>query len=94
MSTCVSKRRLRVQTLLAIAIVAVAAVVFYFLQNWRMAVGGEIAVSKLFWLAYAVLYWYVLPVLMMGDGRAHLEIRRLYAIFFANMACAVSLNCR
>jgi len=86
MSTCVSEHRLRVETLLAIAIVAVAAAVFYFLQNRRMAAGGEIAVSKLFWLAYAILYWYVLPALIMRDGRAHLEIRRLYAIFFANMA--------
>src|SRR5260370_19158891 len=86
MSTCVSERRLRVETLLAIAIVAVAAAVFYFLQNRRMAAGGEIAVSKLFWLAYAILYWYVLPVLIMRDGRVRLEIRRLYAIFLANMA--------
>jgi hypothetical protein len=86
MSSCVSKRRLRIETLLAIAVVAVAAVAFYFLQNRRMAAGGEIAVSKLFWLAYAILCWYVLPVLIVRDGRAHVEIRRLYAIFFADMA--------
>src|SRR5260370_30423597 len=86
MSTCVSERRLRVETLLAIAIVAVAAAVFYFLQNRRMAAGGEIAVPKLFWLAYAILYWHVLPALIIRDGRAHLQIRRLYALFFANIA--------
>src|SRR5258708_3634175 len=86
MSTGVSEHRLRIETLPSIAIVAVAAAVFYFLQNRRMAAGGEIAVSKLFWLAYAILYWYVLPALIVRDGRAHPEIRRLYAIFFANMA--------
>ena len=86
MSTYVFEGRLRVEALLAMSIVAAAAAVFYFRQNRRAAAGGKIAIPKLFWLAYAILYWYVLPVLIMRDYRAHLEIRRLYAIFFANMA--------
>lgn len=68
------------------AILSMAAAGFYSLQSSRMAAGGAIAVSKLFWLAYAILYWYVLPVLIMRDSRVQGEIRRVFAIFFANMA--------
>jgi hypothetical protein len=79
-------QRLRVETLGSIALVSLAAGGFYFMQSRQMAVGGEIAVSKLLWLAYAILYWYILPVLIMRDGRTQAPIRRLFAIFFVNMA--------
>src|SRR5438445_10778963 len=85
MITC-GMQRLRVETLGSIVIVSLAAGGFYFMQSRQMAVGGEIAVSKLLWLAYAILYWYILPVLIMRDGRTQTPIRRLYAIFFVNMA--------
>src|SRR5262245_64544857 len=85
MSICVSRRRLQIDFTVAGLTVSLAAAAFYFVQSRRMAVGGEIAISKLLWLAYAILYWYILPALIARDGRAQPAIRRLYAAFLLNM---------
>ncbi len=61
------------------------AAVFYYVQNSGYAPGGAIALSKLVWLAYALLFWYVLPTLFFFDGRVNPGLRRVYLVFLANM---------
>lgn len=61
-------------------------VLFYQAQNQAWALGGEIAIPKLLWLAYALLFWFLLPPLIAADSRIDGRLRRMYAIFFYNMA--------
>lgn len=92
MSICVSRRRLRVEFAVAALLVSLAAAAFYLVQSRRMAVGGDIAVSKVLWLAYTILYWYILPALLARDDRLQPEIRRLYSVFLVNMMLRAALE--
>ena len=64
-----SDRRLRGATWVTLATLLAAALGFYWLQNHYRPVGGEISWPKLFWLAYAIFLWFLLPILEIG--RAH-----------------------
>jgi hypothetical protein len=59
---------------------------FYYWQNSGQALGGSIALPKLFWLAYALWFWYFLPLLIVADQRICPQIRQNYWIFWVNMA--------
>ncbi len=83
MWTCGSKQ-LRGLLWAALGLLGVAAVIFHGLQNAPHAVGGAIALPKLLWLALALWFWYVLPLLFVLDARLR-PTRALHALFAANM---------
>lgn len=69
MSTWFSEHRLPLVALSAVAGVAIASVAFHVLQNRMAWTGGGIAWSKSMWLGCAILFWFVLPALLMRDTR-------------------------
>lgn len=87
-----SERTLRRAAWTAFALVALAAVAFYAVQNALRPVGGEIALVKLLWLASAVLLWGVLPLLLLADARLGTSLRRAFAVLAALMAARVALE--
>ncbi len=64
-----SDRQLVLVTASAIAVLFASACGFYFLQNNLGVTGGAIALPKLVWLAYALLFWFALPILIACDKR-------------------------
>jgi hypothetical protein len=68
-----------------ISLTGLAALLFYVLQNSGRLEGGNIALPKLLWLAYAILFWFFLPALIVLDTRTAAVWRRIYAIFLVNM---------
>ena len=69
MSTWFSEGRLRLVALLAVAAIAIAAVAFHILQNQLALTGGGIAWPKSAWLGCTILFWFVLPALLVSDAR-------------------------
>jgi hypothetical protein len=69
MSKSLSERQLRAGFGFVIGGLVLAAAVFYSLQNSGALPGGQISAIKLAWLACAILFWYLLPGLMLMDGR-------------------------
>ena len=44
-----------------------SGVVFYLLQNKNLLPGGNIALSKIFWLCLVIFYWYIAPALLLSS---------------------------
>src|SRR5215510_2525340 len=65
--------------------IAVFTIVFWRGQNRFRARGGPIAASKLLWLGYALLLWYLLPPVFALDQRIDIALRQKYLVFFASM---------
>lgn len=63
----------------------VVAMTFYYVQNGGYLAGGDIAFTKLVWLSYAILYWFVLPLLIMLNNAVPDMWRRIYQVFFLIM---------
>jgi hypothetical protein len=63
----------------------VAAAVFYWLQNNDYLPGGHISLVKLAWLGYAILFWYLLPGLLLMDARMPAGARRVCIALLAGM---------
>lgn len=80
-----SERRLAIAAWSSVAALFAAALVFYWVQNHLRPVGGEISWPKLFWLMYAVLLWFALPVLLACDPRLSRAWRRPFAVLAALM---------
>ena len=64
---------------------SLSACVFYYFQNHGSGLGGKIALPKLIWLAYALWFWYFLPLLIRFDLRVNLKLKRGYWLFWLNM---------
>lgn len=64
-----SEARLRVVAPASVAAIAAAAAAFHVLQNALALTGGGIAWPKSMWLGCAILYWFVLPALLLADAR-------------------------
>lgn len=60
-----SKHRLLAATLTPLILCGVA---FYLVQNNNGLPGGEVALSKIFWLGLVIFYWYVAPALLLFSG--------------------------
>lgn len=75
------RRRLVVVLLL----LPVVASTFYLLQNYAFFVGGQIALPKLIWLMYAILFWYCLPLLIVFDKRVSRPFHFAFVIIVTNM---------
>ena len=64
---------------------ALFASAFYSLQNSGVFPGGQVAAIKLAWLMCAILFWYLLPGLMLLDGRLQPAVRRALLVLLASM---------
>ncbi len=84
MPTCASERGLRRLFLVSLGLLALAGLVFYDRQNGAGAIGGGIALPKVLWLASAILFWFVLPLLFLLDRRLRIT-HSAYGMFLGNM---------
>jgi len=80
-----SDRRRTRRALASIALLIVSALAFYVFQNRYAPVGGSIAPAKLAWLAFAILFWIVLPAFIALDGRVPETLRQAFATLFVLM---------
>jgi hypothetical protein len=80
-----SDRRLRSAFFFILGGLVVAAAAFYPLQNSGLLPGGQLAPVKLAWLACAILFWYLLPCLLLFDGRMSKAARVAITVLLANM---------
>jgi hypothetical protein len=69
MSNSRSEARLRLGALFAVGATLLCALAFHALQNRVALAGGSLALSKGIWLGLAVLFWLVLPALILADRR-------------------------
>jgi hypothetical protein len=81
-----SELRLRRVALTAVAATALITGVFFVVQNRLAPVGGEVAFVKALWLGLALLFWLVLPALIVGDSRLESAVRRPFQLLLALMA--------
>ena len=63
----------------------VVAAAFYYLQNTGYLPGGHIAPIKLAWLSCAILFWYLLPGLLLMDARMPSAARRACQVLLVGM---------
>ena len=70
------------------AIVGIAALtaLFGWRQNQGSAVGGPISVAKTFWLGYALVMFYVVPLFLWRDGALDPHVRRIFGWVAASFA--------
>lgn len=92
MSSCASDSRAGRRLLSVVLMTGMAALLFYVVQNSGRLEGGNIALSKLLWLAYAILFWFCLPTLIVLDTRTSAVWRRIYAIFLVNMLLRAAIE--
>jgi len=85
MWTFVSERALARTAAASLAVLVVATVAFYWIQNRVRPVGGEISVPKLLWLGYAIALWAVVPALLAADGRISRGLRQAFAVLLVLM---------
>jgi len=85
MSRFISERRLTHVSLSYFATLLAVAFGFRALQNHIGVIGGEIALSKLIWLAYAITFWIALPMLIVMDARTPTSIRKSFRYLLAWM---------
>ncbi|MDB9374643.1 hypothetical protein [Nodularia sphaerocarpa] len=71
---------------LIIITLTISGTIFYNFQNSHQGLGGAIALPKVFWLGYALWFWYFLPLLIGIDSRISSKWRQLYWIAWWNMA--------
>lgn len=64
-----SESALRLAVCTVLLLLAGLTVGFYLMQNHTGLIGGEIALSKAVWLALAILFWLLLPALILMDGK-------------------------
>jgi hypothetical protein len=69
MSNSRSEARLRFGALLAVGATLLCALAFHEAQNRFALTGGSVALCKGIWLGLAVLFWLVLPALILVDAR-------------------------
>lgn len=80
-----SDRHLRAGLGIIIGGLTLLAVVFYPLQNSGLLPGGQVSAVKLAWLACAILFWYLLPGLLLMDGSMPRAARRACIVLLASM---------
>jgi hypothetical protein len=82
-----SESRLRAGFAAVLGALIVSAAPFYLAQNSGLLPGGQVAPVKLAWLACAILFWYLLPVLLLMDDRLPKLARLAITVLFVNMLC-------
>lgn len=73
--------------ILALVLIALlcAGTLFYFIQNRGALPGGNIALSKLLWLALVVSIWYVLPAFLLYGKHSASAERMILQVHLANV---------
>jgi len=84
-SKSLSEPQLRVAFRSVMAVLLAAAAAFYFLQNAGHLPGGQISPIKLAWLGCAILFWFLLPALLLLDSRMPPAARRACAVLLAGL---------
>lgn len=85
MSRSLSEHQLRTGFGVVIGGLALLAAAFYSMQNSGALPGGQISAIKLAWLGCAILFWYLLPGLLLLDGRMPPAARRGCIILLVSM---------
>ena len=85
MWTLSSERAVTRAALGGVAAVAALAAAFYWVQNQYRPIGGEVSAAKAAWLGCAILFWIVLPAVLVGDARLAPAVRRPFAALLALM---------
>ena len=85
MSRLLSERQLRTGFGLVVGGLVLSAAAFYSVQNSGALPGGQISTVKLAWLGCAILFWYLLPGLLLLDGRMPWLARRACIVLFVSM---------
>lgn len=85
MSKSLSERQLRAGFGIVIGGLALLAAAFYSMQNSGALPGGQISAIKLAWLGCAILFWYLLPGLLLMHGRMPPAARRACIVLLASM---------
>ncbi len=85
MSKSLSERQLRAGFGIIIGGLVALAAAFYAMQNSGALPGGQISVIKLAWLGCAILFWYLLPGLLLMDARMPPAARRACTILLLSM---------
>ncbi|MES2887521.1 MAG: hypothetical protein V4739_05855 [Pseudomonadota bacterium] len=68
------------------------SVAFYALQNQLQIIGGDIAWAKSLWLAHALLFWLVLPAVLLTDARIAPPLHRPFQALLVWMGARVALE--
>jgi hypothetical protein len=80
MSNSRSEARLRFGVLLAVGATLLFALAFHAAQNRLALTGGTVALCKGIWLGLAVLFWMVLPALVLADARIATALKRPFGL--------------
>jgi hypothetical protein len=86
MSNSRSEARLRVVALSVVAGTLLCALAFHAAQNRFALTGGGVALSKGIWLGLAVLFWLVLPALILADWRIAAALKQPFRLLLLLMA--------
>jgi hypothetical protein len=85
MSKFTSECQFQRAMLVMVVILVVGALGFYFLQNYIGLIGGKIALSKMVWLAYAVLFWLGFPLFIVLDPRTSVMLGHVFRFLLMSM---------
>jgi hypothetical protein len=76
--------RRRPSLAVALAVLAMAALVFQHRQNVAGGIGGPISLPKLLWLTYALAAWFVLPYYFWRAGALSPGLRRVFGLHLSS----------
>ena len=85
MSRSLSEPQLRAAFHSILGVLLVTAAAFYFVQNGGHLPGGQISPIKLAWLGCAILFWFLLPALLLLDSRMPEAAKRACAVLLVAM---------
>jgi hypothetical protein len=59
---------------------------FWYMQNtYFYESGGEISFAKALWLGMTILYWFIIPIMIICTQKEDRAVRMIYSIFLINM---------
>lgn len=85
MSTSRSDATLRIAALASVSATMMCALAFHIVQNRFALTGGSIALSKSIWLGLAVLFWLILPSIILFDARITPGLKRPFMLLLLLM---------
>lgn len=84
MSKFISKR-FNICVVVMVVFMAIVSLDFYYLQNNSGRIGGEIALSKMVWLTYAILFWIGLPLLISLNSHVLARLKTAFIFLLVSM---------
>lgn len=90
--TCISKRQ-KLFTLSTLLLTLFGTgTVFYAYQNTGSLPGGNIALSKIFWLGYIIFFWFLAPILLLLNGVSNTVDKWLISLHLSNVWLRASIE--